>query len=81
MATGVKLTSPSGVAAGAPETAGVDVTGKAVAVESPVPEDSPEELHPAASNNTNTAVSNAGALNTCQIGPVRKSVVDGKLLC
>ncbi len=57
------------------------VTGIVVAVESPVPDESPEELQATVSNNTISTAINVGALNTCNFGPVRKSVVDGKLSC
>ena len=81
VAAGVGLTSPTGVAVGAPETAGVDVAEIAVPIESSAPDESPEELQAATNNKTSSAASNAGAFNTCRFGPVRRSVVDGKLLC
>jgi hypothetical protein len=73
VATGVELTPLSGVAVGVAEIA--------VAVGSSTPDESSEELQATASNDNSSTAINADAPNTCHFGPVRKSVVDGKLLC
>ena len=81
VAAGGELTSPTGVAAGVSERFAVGAAITTLAVAASAPEESPEELHATASNSTSSAVNNAAALNTCQTGPVRKSVVNGNLLC
>ena len=50
-----------------------------VVIDAPEPNGSPEELQ--ATTRISSVVNNVGAHNSCQTGPVRKSVVNGKLLC
>ena len=79
VAAGGEPTSPTGVSAAVAEMFRGGETVTIVAIDAPELNGSPEELQATAS--ISSAANNVGAQNRCQTGPVRKSVVNGKLLC